>query len=518
MAQERFGNMKSYPGWNNGRAVIIVGLLAVAGGFATTVVARESASAPKVNISDRPIDRASRIGISYAPVVKKVSPSVVNIFSTRTLRMRSWNPFADDPLLRRFFGGDDPDPRNGRQSTRQQTGLGSGVIVSEDGYIITNNHVVDGADKDGVKVALTDDKTEYTARVIGTDPQTDVAVLKIDARKLSPITIADSDKLEVGDVLLAVGNPFGVGQSVSMGIVSALGRDVGGRILGRQGYEDFIQTDAPINPGNSGGALVDVEGRLVGINQSIVSGSGANAGVGFAIPINLARSVMDRLVTDGKVTRGFLGVNIQPVTPDLAKEFKLGDDTGALVGDVVPDSPAADAGLKVGDVIIELNGKKVADSRHFRLTVAQTPPKTKVTLKLIRDGNEKTISATLGTLPDETGVRDDDQRQSSNSKTDALDGVEVADLDSKARQQYNIPARVRGALVTNVESGSAAEEAGLRAGEVIVEINRQPVRSAEEAVELSEKVKGDKVLLRVWSNAGGLSGTRLFMVDNRKRK
>jgi serine protease Do len=482
------------------------------------VVASDSARSPQVTVSDKPIDRSAR-AVSFAPVVKKVAPSVVNIYSKRTVKVsRFWGPFTDDPFFRRFFGGD--DPRGNQPETRQQQGLGSGVIISEDGYILTNNHVVEGADKDGVSVALADGKTEYAAKVVGTDPQTDVAVLKIEAKALTPVTLGDSEHLEVGDVVLAVGNPFGVGQSVSMGIISALGRDSRGRILGREGYEDFIQTDAPINPGNSGGALVDVEGRLVGINQSILSGgSGANAGVGFAVPINLARSIMDRLVTDGKVTRGYLGVTIQPVTPELAKAFNLPDENGALVGGVQNDTPAARAGLKAGDVVIELNGKKVTDSRHFRLMVAQTPPKTKVTLKLLRDGKEKTLTATLGALPSELGgTSENEPAQTEKSKTDTLDGVEVADLDSRTRRQNNIPTDIQGALITRVEQGSAAEIAGLKPGDVIIEIEKKPVANADEAVELSEKVKGDRVLLRIWSNSGGLAGMQYVIVDKSKAK
>lgn len=495
----------------------MLGLLAVAGWLTAGVVAKDPATPPKVTVSDKPINRDARVSLSFAPVFKEVAPSVVNIYSTRTVRVpRFLSPFSDDPFLRRFFGGD--DPRGTQPQTRQQQGLGSGVIISEDGYILTNNHVIDGADKDGVRVALSGDKTEYIAKVVGTDPQTDVAVLKIEAKNLKPITLGDSDQLEVGDVVLAVGNPFGVGQSVSMGIISALGRGFG--ILGRQGYEDFIQTDAPINPGNSGGALVDVEGRLVGISQSIVSGgSGANAGVGFAIPINLARTIMDRLVTDGKVTRGYLGVNIQPVTPDLAKAFDLPDENGALVGGVQPGTPAARAGLRAGDVIVELNGRKVTDSRHFRLMVAQTPPGTKVTLKLLRDGKERSLTATLGTLPAELGgTGESDAPVTEQSKSDALDGVEVADLDSRSRRQNDIPADVQGALITRVEPNSPAAAAGLKPGDVILEIERKPVANADEAVELSEKVKGDRVLLRVWSRGDGQAGTQYVVVDKSKTK
>jgi serine protease Do len=509
--------MKRYFSMTYGRPTVLMGLLALAVCMTAGVVAKDATSPPKVTVSDKPVDRTGRV-VSFAPVVKKVSPSVVSVLSTRTVKFRSWNPFSEDPFFQRFFGGN--DSRGTQPQTRQERGLGSGVIISEDGYILTNNHVVEGADKDGIKVALADEKNEYTAKVVGTDPQTDVAVLKIEASKLTPITLGDSDQLEVGDVVLAVGNPFGLLHSVTMGIVSALGRDSGGMILGQRGYEDFIQTDAPINVGNSGGALVDAEGRLVGISQSILSGgSGANAGVGFAIPINLARTIMDRLVTDGKVARGYLGVSIQPVTADLSKAFDLPDENGALVGGVQPGTPAAKAGLKAGDVIIELNGKKVTDSRHFRLMVAQTPPRSKVNLKLLRDGKEKTLTATLGTLPSELGgVGGEEPAQLEPSKTDALDGVEVADLDSRARRQSNIPSEVEGALITKVESGSPAEAAGLKPGDVIIEIEKKPVANADEAVELSEKVKGDRVLLRVWSSRGGPGGMQYVIVDKSKAK
>jgi len=472
---------------------------------------------PQLNVSDREVDRSVR-GASYAPVIKRVTPSVVTIQSTRTIVQRQ-NPFFDDEMLRRFFGDQfgpsGPDRRRPRKQTEQS--LGSGVIVSEDGYILTNNHVVDGADEDGVKVSLADGKTKYSAKVVGKDPRTDVAVLKIEAKHLPAITLANSDKLEVGDVVLAIGNPFNVGQSVTMGIVSAVGRGTG--ILGEGGYEDFIQTDAAINPGNSGGALVDVEGRLIGINQSIFSRSGGNNGIGFAVPINLARTVLERLATDGKITRGYLGVNPQAVTPDLAKAFKLADNSGALVGGVQPNTPAEAAGIKEGDVIIELEGKKVTDPRHLRLTISQTPPKTKVSLKVIRDGKEKNFTVTLGALPEEMGGNQEDKATPTpDSKPEQLDGVEVVDLDNQARQQYGIPARVKGALVAKVDPDSKAAEAELHEGDVIVEINRQPVTSAEQAVELANQAKGDRVLLRVYSMANGVGVTRYLTVETAKKK
>ena len=352
-------------------------------------------SPPRLNIKDAAVSPQVKTATSLAPIIKEVSPSVVNIHTTKKVKtMSPLMPYFDDPLFRQFFG----DPRGGADQLpreRREQALGSGVILSEDGYILTNNHVVDGADE--IKVSLADDKTTFDAKIIGKDSHTDIAVLKVDGQKLPAITLTDSDKLEVGDFVLAIGNPFGVGQTVTAGIVSAKGR--GG--MGIVDYEDFIQTDASINPGNSGGALVDAEGRLVGINTAILSRTGGNQGVGFAVPINLARYVMERLVTDGKVTRGYLGVMIQPVTADLAKEFKLKDQSGALVGEVTPKSPAEAAGLKDGDVIVEFKGKKVTDSRHLRLMVAQTAPDTKVTLKVIRDGDELTCTVKLGELPAE---------------------------------------------------------------------------------------------------------------------
>jgi serine protease Do len=323
-------------------------------------------------------------------------------------------------------------------------------------------------------------------------------------------------------VVLAVGNPFAVGQTVTMGIVSGLAR--GG--FGINNYENFIQTDAAINPGNSGGALVDAEGRLVGINTAIFSHSGGNQGVGFAVPVNMARYVMDRLIKEGKVTRGYLGLSLQPeVTPELAKQFGLPNVDGALVTSVQPDSPASKAGAKDGDFVIEFNGQKIADMRHLRLLVSQTAPGTKVTLKVLRDGKEKTLSLALGTMPEEfmaEGGRSQPGERG-HSEMDALDGVEVtdlSDLDARTRRQNDIPKNIEGALVTSVQPDSNSAEAGLKAGDIIVAINREPVHSANEAVTLSDKAKGDQILLRVWrANAGGGGGGMLYLtVDNVKHK
>jgi serine protease Do len=469
-----------------------------------------------LKVDEQGISPDLRARTSFAPVIKKVSPSIVNIYSTMTIRgggqMR--NPFLEDPFLRRFFGGDDND-ENPRPRARKAQSLGSGVIVSANGYILTANHVVEGADK--VKVSLGGgDGTEFDAKVIGTDPPTDVAVLKIEGKDLPAITITDSDKLEVGDTVLAVGNPFDVGRTVTMGIVSATSR--GG--FGINAYEDFIQTDAAINPGNSGGALVDAEGRLVGINTAILSGSGGFQGVGFAVPINLARYVTDQIIKEGKVSRGYLGVHLEPnLTPALAKKFNLPNVSGALVAEVEPSSPAAKAGFKEGDFVTEVNDKKVSDMRLFRLMVAQMAPGTKIDVKILRDGKERTLSVVLGKMPDDMFTRNQRQRQTpreGGEGVDALDGVEVVDLDSRTKRQLGIPANVQGALVSAVDPDSNAADAGLSQGDVIVEIDRRPVTSAQVAVDLSDKSKADQILLRVWTPRGG--GMHYLTVDNRKRK
>jgi serine protease Do len=405
-------------------------------------------------------------------------------------------------LLRRFFG----DQFQGRMprgnfGTPRQEGVGSGVIATKDGYILTNNHVVDGADE--VKVALQDGR-EFTAKVIGRDPKSDVAVIKIDATDLPAVPMADSDKVEVGDVVLAIGNPFGIGQTVTTGIVSAKGR-------GNMGldYEDFLQTDAAINPGNSGGALVDADGRLIGINTAILSRSGGNQGIGFAIPVNLARDEMQSLIKDGHVTRGYLGVMIQDLTPALAKEFKLKDATGALIGDVTPKGPAEKAGLKSGDLLVEFNGKKVADSRHLKLEVARTQPGQTVPVKILRDGTSKTLEVTVKTLPGTESIAKTDK---GSDDTGTLNGVGVTDLDEQARQQLEVPETINGAVVTEVKPDSAAAEAGLKPGDIIQEINRKPVKNAEEAVRLTENPSDKTTLLRVWREGG----SRFVVVDESK--
>jgi serine protease Do len=352
---------------------------------------------------------------------------------------------------------------------------------------------VDGAED--VKVTLQDGR-EFSAKVIGRDPKSDVAVIKIDANDLPVVPMADSDKVQVGDIVLAIGNPFGVGQTVTTGIVSATGRGN----LGIEDYEDFIQTDAAINPGNSGGALVDVEGRLVGINTAIYSHTGGNQGIGFAIPSGLAHTVMDSLIKEGHVTRGYLGVMIQDVTPPLAKQFQLKDSAGALVGDVVPKGPADKAGLKDGDVVVEFNGKKVVDSRHLRLAVGALKPGSTVPVKVLRDGRTKTLEVTVQQQPGTEQLARNTGPKGTDNGT--LNGVGVADLDQQTREQLKIPETVKGVVITEVQPDSPSADAGLKQGDVIQEINRHPVKSADEAVRLTENPKDKVTLLRIWSNGG----------------
>ncbi len=455
-----------------------------------------------VQVDTQPLERQLTPSVSFAPVVKKAKSAVVNVFTTKTLPAApQWGSrgFFDDPMFRRFFENPgDPMPWGRRPSSRQVRSLGSGVIVTADGYILTNDHVVDGADE--VKVALGQNGKEYIAKVVGRDGRTDVAVLKIDADNLPHLVLGDSDQVEVGDLALAIGNPFGLSQTVTLGIVSALGRNR----MGIEDYEDFIQVDAAINPGNSGGALVDLEGRLIGINTAILSRSGGNQGIGFAIPINLARQVMESLITNGKVARGFLGVGIQDLTPELASEFKAGEGGGALVTEVMPQSPAAKAGLQNGDVIVQIDGKPVSDSVRLRLLVGQTAPGTQITLKLVRQGKEKTVSLTLEEIPADLQTAQSDGRPAQ----DVLRGVVASDLTPAQRAQMRAPANLAGAVVTEVDPDSGAARAGIREGDVILEINRQPVRSASELEEACKQVKGERILLRIWNR--GM--TRFVMV------
>ena len=427
---------------------------------------------------------------SFAPVVKQVAPSVVTISTSKNAKHTHLRLPEGMP---RGFGPGAPGFGPGQENPFQAKGQGSGVIVSADGYVLTNHHVIDGADDIQVQLA---GNGKYPATVIGTDAKSDLAVLKIDTGKTLPaITFGDSDQIEVGDVVLAIGNPFGVGQTVTSGIVSARGRGVG-----LAAYEDFIQTDASINPGNSGGALVDAQGRLVGINTAILSPSGGNLGIGFAVPVNMARGVMNSLITSGKVVRGYLGVMVQPVSGDLAKAFKLSSEDGALVGEVAEGSPAAKAGVKPGDVVVGFNAAKVGDPRQLRLLAAGALPGTTATLTVLRDGQEQKLAVAMGELPDGA---DNDTKDAQTKVIGAKGrlGVRLTDLDQEIRERLDVPKQVQGAAVVEVMPGSRAQEAGLKPGEVIVEVDRKALTTAKEVSAAVAGAAGD-VVLRVWSKDG----------------
>jgi len=436
---------------------------------------------------------------TFAPIVEKVAPSVVTVFTTQTVsRGLTTFPFGDD-TLRQFFGGQSPQ-RQGKQTLQ---GLGSGVIVSSDGYILTANHVVSGAEE--IMVGLGTELRKYKARKVGTDPGTDVALLKIDEKNLPAITFADSEKARAGDIVLAIGNPFGLRQTVTMGIISAVGR--GG--VGIVDYENFIQTDAAINMGNSGGALVDNEGRLLGINTAIFSRSGGNQGVGFAIPANLARDVMQSLREKGRVVRGYIGASVQTLTPELAEAMKLkGQPTGALVGEVTPKSPSEKAGLRTGDVITAANGKKVSDARELRLMIGSMAPGTKVQVEVNREGQSKILNVDLAEMPAgvaEQGAEAAPEEAAQPEKATVFGGVAVADITDDVRTALNLPKDTQGAVIAEIDADSSAAKAGLREGDVIQEVNKQPVKNAKDLVAINKRLKpNEKILIRVYSQ--GRSG------------
>jgi serine protease Do len=431
---------------------------------------------------------------SYAPVVQKVIPSVVRIAVTIEGPPTPLSQ-AERDFFRRFFGGRGPLFPEFPGPSGLEHGLGSGVLASADGYIVTNNHVVRNA-RD-IEVTLHDGRT-LPAKVIGTDPPTDVALIKIDAQGLPYLTFADSDTVQVGDIVLAVGNPFGIGESVTQGIVSAKNRVTSGEL-----DQDFIQTDAAINPGNSGGALVDTAGRLVGLNAAILSRSGGNQGIGFAVPSNLVRWVTDSLTKYGHVQRGLLGVTIQDLTPGLAQALKLKRTRGALVAEVTPHGPAQAAGLQAGDLIVKFDNQPVEDANQLKLRVAETAPGTTVPVEVDRSGQTETFNATLQGLSNRSHLASHPPGTPSNpGQNESLSGVAVTDLDSQTRAELQLPDEVQGALVTEVDPNSPAYEAGLRAGDVITEINHQAVRNVEAAVKLTQNPPKGETLIKVWSHGG----------------
>ncbi|MCL5743748.1 MAG: Do family serine endopeptidase, partial [Acidobacteria bacterium] len=370
---------------------------------------------------------------------------------------------------------------------RLEESLGSGVIVSSDGYLLTNNHVVEGASE--IKVVLPDQR-QLKGRVVGTDPLSDIAVVKVNANHLPPITMGDSSKVKVGDFALAFGDPFGVGETMTMGIVSATGR--GG--LGIEDYENFIQTDAAINPGNSGGGLVSADGELIGISTAILSGGGGNEGIGFAIPVNMARFVMDQILQHGKVIRGYLGVAVQTLGPSLAKAFNVSQAHGALVSDVEPGSPAERAGLKRGDIITALNGQQVDDARALSLDVAKTAPGTVVTLTVSQNGAKKQVPVTLGELPTKPETT---AAAPPAPVTNTLQGISVQTLTPEIASDLGLPSNTAGVVITDIAPTSAAAGIGLKRGDVIMEVNQHPVRNDGEFVQQMRQADTKPALLLI---------------------
>jgi serine protease Do len=440
------------------------------------------------------IDALERQNQAYERIAKTVTPAIVAIQSTQVIKLQQ-SPFSMDPFFRQFFGNMFPQfniPREQRQHA-----LGSGVIVSADGYIVTNNHVVAKATE--IQVILSDKRT-FKGKVVGADSQTDIAVVKIEGTSLPTAPFGDSNQLKVGDTVLAFGNPFGQYFTVTRGIVSALGRSG----MGIEGFENFIQTDAAINPGNSGGALVNVRGQVIGINTAILSGNsgpggeGGSVGIGFAIPSNMAKHVMEDLIRTGKVTRGYLGVQIRSLDESLAKQFKVPDTAGALVEDVSPGGPADKAGIKNGDVIRKLNGAAVEDSGQLTAMITNMNPGTEATLEILRDGQPMTIKVTLAERPTNLSVR----AGTGGVQEGTLRGIAVQNLTPSVREQLGLPASVTGVVITQLDPNSPAAQQGLQPGDVIEGINRQPVRSAADFNRLAAQATS-QTLLRINRQGSG---------------
>ena len=457
----------------------------------TTAVHAAGAAPAAAAPAAAPAAPAVAAGVSsYASVVDQVTPSVVTVrVAKKAQAAPAALPFSD-PRFRDFFGRDFDERGGAPRRVPRQAGLGSGVIINADGYILTNHHVVDGADRVEVELA---DRRVLIATVVGNDAPSDLAVLKVQATGLRTIPLADSDKARVGDVVLAIGNPLGVGQTVTSGIISAKGRTTG---TGDGSFQDFLQTDAPINHGNSGGALVNLQGELLGIPSQIMSPSGGNIGLGFAIPSNMAKNVMGQLISSGHVRRAKLGVTVQPITADLAASLGLSDVRGALVNQVEPGSPAERAGLRQGDVITEVQGRRVSDGNELRNAISNIAPGTSVPIKVVRDGRPSDLSAKL----DELKARNDDgegRDERGSSTSPGRYGMQVAPLTPELAREYELPRSVKGVVVTDVDPDGVAAESGVQPSDVIEKVNGRSTATVAELKTAIERTDGKPVLMLV---------------------
>jgi serine protease Do len=443
----------------------------------------------ELKISKESIDLLSRINDATAEVAAAAKPAVVNISSTSTVHVRGMEfPFQNDPFLRDFFG--DQFRSFERPRDYKQSGTGSGVIVDSGGYILTNNHVISGAEE--IKVTLSD-KRVFKGKVIGSDSKTDLAVVKIDADHLPVLALGDSDKLKVGERVIAIGNPFGLNQTVTSGIISAKGR----ADVGIAEYEDFIQTDTPINPGNSGGALVNVRGELIGVNTAILSSSGGSQGIGLAIPSNMAKVVMAQLIKGGKVTRGWLGVSIQGLTPELVKQLGLPDTKGALVTEAIEGGPAAKAGLLSGDTIVMFDDKEASDPSTLKNLVANTPPGKQVVVKYVRAGKLGSAKVTIQELPEQ-------MKKIQGTYDNQLKGVAVQNITPDVRRSLNLPPKVTGVVIADIDENSPAFDL-LAIGDIIMEVNRKKITNVSEYETTAAKLKtGQNILLLIYRNGASL--------------
>jgi serine protease Do len=465
---------------------------AIGGVVFATADRRDAKLDPRLSIDRSPPERSGALG-GYAIVVEKIAPSVVGVVTTsqakgQGISLPGHGGIPDLPEFREFFGERGLTPQV-PQSAPKQNGLGSGVILTADGYILTNNHVV--AETDKIVVRLSDGE-EHDAKVVATDPSSDIAVIKVDAKDLPAAMIGSSKNLMPGDTVLAIGSPFGLNHTVTSGIVSATGRNN----LNITGYENFIQTDASINPGNSGGALVDNKGRVVGINTAIFSRSGGNVGIGFAIPIDMAVQIAEQLISHGKISRGYLGIAMEPLSDDLAEALGV-EDRGVVVNEVMPGSPAERAGFEVGDVIVSCQDERIDDPGALRLTVAGQAPDSKLAFKVLRDDKTLELKVKLGEMPDDLLAADAPTTSSDSAGKGSLKGVKLGRLDDQTRERLDLDDDASGVVVLDVAPDSSAAAAGLRPGLVITAINRSPVTSPAAAYDKAGERRDQPTLLRV---------------------